>query len=81
VNTSASWSSLQELLTALEVRAAQTAQPAPGSADLIATAIQTGRTVTVVTNNSGAAVAAYLVRHHLDHFVGRSSGVMIPTQP
>ena len=64
----------QELLTALEVRAAQTAQPTPGSADLIATATQTGRTVTVVTNNSGAAVAAYLARHHLDQYVTKIVG-------
>jgi phosphoglycolate phosphatase len=66
--------SAQELLTALEVRAAQTAQPMPGSADLIATATQTGRTVTVVTNNSGAAVAAYLGRHHLGQYVTKIVG-------
>src|SRR5260221_92291 len=64
----------QELLTGLEVRAAHTAEPAPGSADLITTATQTGRTVTVVTNNSGAAVAAYLVQHHLDAHVGKIIG-------
>jgi phosphoglycolate phosphatase len=64
----------QELLTALELQAAQTARPTPGAADLITTATQTGRTVTVVTNNSGAAVAYYLVRHHLDQYVGKIVG-------
>src|SRR5258708_8195560 len=64
----------QELLTALEVRAAQTARPTPGSADLITTATQTGRSVTIVTNNSGAAVSAYLVRHHLDTHAGKIVG-------
>ena len=33
---------------------------APGSADLMITACRTGRTVTIVSNNSGAAIAAYL---------------------
>jgi hypothetical protein len=48
----------QELLTGLEVRAAQVARPAPGSAELIITAAKTGRSVTVVTNNSGASWAS-----------------------
>ena len=64
----------QGLLTALELQAAQTARPTPGAADLITTATQTSRTVTVVTNNSGAAVAYYLVRHHLDQYVGKIVG-------
>jgi HAD superfamily hydrolase (TIGR01509 family) len=64
----------QELLTALEVRAVQTARPTPGAADLITAATQTGRTVTVVTNNSGAAVAYYLVRQELDRYVGKIVG-------
>jgi beta-phosphoglucomutase-like phosphatase (HAD superfamily) len=64
----------QALLTALEVRAAQTARPTPGSADLIITATRTGRAVAIVTNNSGAAVAAYLTRQHLDPFVGKIVG-------
>jgi beta-phosphoglucomutase-like phosphatase (HAD superfamily) len=64
----------QALLTALEVQAVQTARPAPGSADLIVTANRTGRTVTVVTNNSTAAVTAYLARQHLDPYVGKIFG-------
>jgi phosphoglycolate phosphatase len=64
----------QALLTALEVQATQTARPTPGSADLIVTAIRTGRTVTVVTNNSTAAVMAYLTRQRLDPYVGKIIG-------
>jgi phosphoglycolate phosphatase len=64
----------QQLLTALEVRAVQTAQPTPGAADLIVTATQTGRTVTIVTNNSSAAVTAYLERQHLEPYVGKIIG-------
>jgi hypothetical protein len=47
----------QQLLTAFETRAIPTAKPTRGSADLIITACQTGRTVTIVSNNSGAAIA------------------------
>lgn len=64
----------QALLTALEVRAVQTARPTPGSADLIVTATRTGRTVTVVTNNSTVAVTAYLTRQHLGSYVGQIIG-------
>jgi len=64
----------QALLTALEVQAVQTARPAQGSVDLIVTATQTGRTVTVVTNNSTAAVTAYLARQHLDPYIGKIFG-------
>jgi beta-phosphoglucomutase-like phosphatase (HAD superfamily) len=59
----------QHVLTALEVRAVKTAQPTPGSADLIATADRTGRTVTIVSNNSGAAISAYLADHRLTGYV------------
>jgi phosphoglycolate phosphatase len=59
----------QQLLTAFETRAVPTAQPTKGSADLIVTANRTGRTVTIVSNNSGAAIAAYLADHHLTGYV------------
>ncbi len=64
----------QERLTRLEIEAARTARPAPGSAELITTATQAGRTVTVVTNNSSAAVAAYLDQHQLAAYVGKIVG-------
>jgi phosphoglycolate phosphatase-like HAD superfamily hydrolase len=59
----------QHVLTALEVRAVKTAQPTRGSADLIITAYRTGRTVTIVSNNSGAAVTAYLDDHRLTGYI------------
>jgi beta-phosphoglucomutase-like phosphatase (HAD superfamily) len=59
----------QDVLTALEVRAVKTAQPTPGSADLIITAEQTGRTVTIVSNNSGAAISTYLADHRLTGYI------------
>jgi beta-phosphoglucomutase-like phosphatase (HAD superfamily) len=64
----------QALLTALEVQAVQTARPVRGSADLIVTATRTGRTVTIVTNNSAAAVDAYLGKHHLAGLVEKIVG-------
>jgi beta-phosphoglucomutase-like phosphatase (HAD superfamily) len=59
----------QHVLTALEVRAVKTARPTKGSADLIITAYRTGRTVTIVSNNSGAAIIAYLGDHQLTDYV------------
>lgn len=59
----------QQLLTAFETRAIPSAEPTKGSADLIVTACQTGRTVTIVSNNSGAAIAAYLADHRLTGYI------------
>jgi beta-phosphoglucomutase-like phosphatase (HAD superfamily) len=59
----------QQLLTAFETRAVPTAEPTRGSADLIVTATQTGRTVTIVSSNSGAAIAAYLADHRLTRHI------------
>jgi N-acetyl-D-muramate 6-phosphate phosphatase len=59
----------QHVLTALEVRAVKTARPTHGSADLIITAYRTGRTVTIVSNNSGEAITAYLTHHRLADYI------------
>ena len=59
----------QQLLTAFETRAVPTAEPTRGPADLIVTATQTGRTVSIVSNNSGAAIAAYLADHRLTGYI------------
>ena len=59
----------QQLLTAFETRAVPTAKPTRGSADLIITAARTGRTVTIVSNNSGAAIAVYLADHRLTGYI------------
>jgi hypothetical protein len=47
----------QQLLTAFETRAVSTAQETRGSTELITNAYGTGRTVTIISNNSGAAIA------------------------
>jgi phosphoglycolate phosphatase-like HAD superfamily hydrolase len=64
----------QRELTLLEVQAVVTAQPAEGGAELITAARQSGRSVAIVSNNSGQAVAAYLKRHHLAGYVSAVIG-------
>ncbi len=62
-------------LTNLETAAVPTATPTPGAAGLITAADQTGRTVTMVSNNSVAAILAYLGTHdvpaHIRTIYGR----------
>jgi beta-phosphoglucomutase-like phosphatase (HAD superfamily) len=62
-------------LTNLEVDAVATAQPTPSAADLITAADQTGRTVTIVSNNSAMAIITYLGSHdvpaHIRTIYGR----------
>jgi phosphoglycolate phosphatase len=59
----------QAILTKLETRAVRSARPTVGAADLMATAQVTGRTVAIVSNNSSAAIAAYLADHELTRHV------------
>ncbi len=59
----------QQLLAMFETRAVASAKPTPGSADLIVTAYRTGRTVTIVSNNSEAAIQAYLEDHRLSDYI------------
>jgi N-acetyl-D-muramate 6-phosphate phosphatase len=65
------------LLTALEMAAVRSARPTPGASELIAAAQSTGRTVTVVSNNSADAISLYCLDHGLgDQFtliVGRDA--------
>jgi phosphoglycolate phosphatase-like HAD superfamily hydrolase len=56
---------VQRVLTGLEVEAVATARPTPGAAELIRETRETGRTVAIVSNNSGAAIRAYLQLHDL----------------
>jgi ADP-ribose pyrophosphatase YjhB (NUDIX family)/phosphoglycolate phosphatase-like HAD superfamily hydrolase len=55
----------ERILTKLETGAVHTAQPAPGSGDLIAAARATRRTVTIVSLHSADAVQAYVENHRL----------------
>jgi HAD superfamily hydrolase (TIGR01509 family) len=60
---------IQRELTLLEVQAVTTAQPADGAAELITRARQSDRSVAIISNNSGQAVATYLNRHRLTRYV------------
>jgi HAD superfamily hydrolase (TIGR01509 family) len=65
-------------LSAAELAAVPLAMPTPGAAELIAAARHEGRPVAVVSNNSSAAIRAYLQTHDLAddiaHVVGRRRG-------
>ena len=65
------------MLTSLELQAIATALPTPGAAELIREARETGRGVAIVSNNSEAAICAYLDLHqlaeHLALVLGRHS--------
>jgi beta-phosphoglucomutase-like phosphatase (HAD superfamily) len=52
-------------LTRLEFEAVLTAKPTEGAGELMTAARATGRTVTIVSNNSGDAVLLYLDMHQL----------------
>ena len=62
-------------LRAAELDAARTATPTPHAAELVQTWRDAGRRVAAVSNNSQAAVTAYLAEHgpELDLVVGRTS--------
>jgi phosphoglycolate phosphatase len=60
----------QRELTKLETRAAATAKPCEGAADLIATAERTGRAVIIVSNNSSYAILEYLAIHQIGPVAG-----------
>jgi len=64
----------QQLLTTFETRAVATAQPTPGAADLIVAAYRSGRTVTIVSNNSTAAIRKYLADNRLSDYIGAVLG-------
>jgi phosphoglycolate phosphatase len=57
---------VEATMTDLETAAVPTAEPTPGVHALITSCRESGRTVTVVSNNSDRAVRAYLTRHALD---------------
>jgi HAD superfamily hydrolase (TIGR01509 family) len=63
------------MLTELEIAAVRTARPTPGAVELIAAARASGRTVTVVSNNSADAITLYCLDHglgsQLSNIVGR----------
>jgi HAD superfamily hydrolase (TIGR01509 family) len=62
-------------LRTAELAAARTAAPTPHAAELVQTWRSAGRRVAAVSNNSRAAVTAYLIEHgpKLDVIIGRTS--------
>jgi len=56
-----------------ETQAIQTAQPAPGGSAIIQAARRSGRRISLVSNNSSAAIDAYLRRHALTELVDEVS--------
>jgi phosphoglycolate phosphatase-like HAD superfamily hydrolase len=64
----------QTELTDLEGWAVATAVPTDGASDLMAAAQGSGRTVVIVSNNSGTAIARYLESHSLTRHVSAVIG-------
>ena len=65
-------------MTDLEVAAVPSAEPTSGVHAVVTSCRDSGRTLTVVSNNSDRAVRAYLTRHALD---GQISTVIARTSP
>lgn len=67
-----------QALSTLEEKAVAGARPTPGAEALLRACVDSGRSVWVVSNNSGAAITAYLAAHDLAGLVagvfGRREG-------
>ncbi len=61
--------SVEAELSAVEYTAVTTAEPTPYVRDVLTACHESGRSVAVISNNSVAAVRAYLGAHSLDHQV------------
>ncbi|MFF1797956.1 haloacid dehalogenase, partial [Kitasatospora sp. NPDC058263] len=65
-------------LAALETEAVRVARPTPGGESVLRAVARSGRLVSVVSNNAGAAITAYLAEHGLSDYVagvfGRAPG-------
>ncbi|MFB7472233.1 HAD family hydrolase [Kitasatospora sp. NPDC056184] len=70
--------STDAVLAALETEAVRVARPTPGGESVLQVAARSGRLVSVVSNNAGAAIEAYLTEHGLSDYVagvfGRAPG-------
>ncbi|MFI9784661.1 HAD family hydrolase [Kitasatospora sp. NPDC051984] len=63
--------SMDAELAALETEAVRAARPTPGGEAVLRAAARSGRLVSVVSNNAGVAIAAYLAEYGLsDHVAG-----------
>ncbi|MDH6704643.1 phosphoglycolate phosphatase-like HAD superfamily hydrolase [Kitasatospora sp. MAA19] len=65
-------------LAALETEAVRVGRPTPGGESVLRAAARSGRLVSVVSNNAGVAIEAYLTEHGLNDYVagvfGRAPG-------
>ncbi|MEU3574100.1 HAD-IA family hydrolase [Kitasatospora sp. NPDC036755] len=65
-------------LTALETEAVRKGRPTPGGESVLRACARSGRLVSVVSNNAGAAIETYLTEHGLSGYVagvfGRAPG-------
>jgi phosphoglycolate phosphatase len=69
---------VEEVLTEAEMQASQSARPTPGAGAFLRAWRCTRRPLAVVSNNSRAAVEAYLAAHHLESYV---DGIAARTEP
>ncbi|MFF7454786.1 HAD family hydrolase [Kitasatospora sp. NPDC008115] len=67
-------------LAALEAEAVQVARPTPGGESVLRAAVRSGRLVSVVSNNAGGAIEAYLTEHGLSAYVAGVFG-RVPGDP
>ncbi|MFB6891815.1 hypothetical protein ACFCX4_21200 [Kitasatospora sp. NPDC056327] len=56
-------------LAALETEAVRGARPTPGGASVLRACARSGRLVSVVSDNAGAAIESYLAEHGLSDYV------------
>ncbi|MFE4359044.1 HAD family hydrolase [Kitasatospora sp. NPDC056800] len=72
-------------LAALETEAVQVASPTPGGESVLRACVRSGRRVSIVSNNAGAAIEAYLAEHGLSRYVvgvfGRAPGTPSSMKP
>ncbi|MFF2043887.1 HAD family hydrolase [Kitasatospora sp. NPDC058170] len=67
-------------LAALETEAVRVARPTPGGESVLRSAARSGRLVSVVSNNAGTAIEAYLTEHGLNDYVAGVFG-RVPGDP
>ena len=65
---------IEAWLTRAETIAAQRAEPTPGCRELLIAAARIGLPVAIISNNSEAAIRAYLDREHLADYVAGVTG-------
>lgn len=65
---------VEDALCSAELEATKTAQPTPFAQEAIVAASRAGRQLAIVSNNSAAAINAYLADHRLHNYVAYVAG-------